>query len=169
MITFHLADSLPRHVLEMIARETEALPGGQGKAESQRRLQAWLDSGYGACHLRRSEIAAVVEAQLLARDAVDYRLIEWCVMPNHVHVLIEVEPASELWRVVKNWKGPTGLICNRLLGRSGEFWFREYHDRFMRDEAHYRNAVSYIRMNPVKAGLCNHPADWMFGSARLRE
>ena len=66
MITFHLADSLPRHVLEMIARETEALPGGQGKAESQRRLQAWLDSGYGACHLRRSEIAAVVEARAMA-------------------------------------------------------------------------------------------------------
>jgi REP element-mobilizing transposase RayT len=44
----------------------------------------------------------------------------------------------------------------------------EYHDRFIRNEAHFRNAVQYIEENPVKAGLSRGAADWPFGSAQLR-
>ena len=169
MVTFHLADSLPEHAIEQIAAKLEDLPEGKRKIEQQRRLQEWLDSGYGACYLRRPEVAKIVEDQLLAGDGNSYRLIEWVIMPNHVHVLAEIEPAIEMWRVVKNWKGPTGVACNRVLDRTGTFWYREYHDRFMRDEGHFQNTVGYIHRNPVKAGLCSHPADWPFGSARLRE
>ena len=47
----------------------------------------------------------------------------------------------------------------------GALWFREYHDRYIRDDDHYQNAKAYIRMNPVKAGLCKDPSDWEFSSA----
>ncbi|HWA82180.1 MAG TPA: transposase, partial [Fimbriimonadaceae bacterium] len=137
--------------------------------EQQRRLQEWLDAGHGACHLRRPEIAAIVEDQLILEDSLSYRLIEWTIMPNHVHALVEIETEVDMFVVVKRWKGATAVSCNRLLGRNGRFWFPEYHDRFMRGEAHFRNTVRYIHMNPVKAGLCAHPVDWPFGSARFRD
>jgi REP element-mobilizing transposase RayT len=55
-----------------------------------------------------------------------------------------------------------------LLGRSGAFWQGDYWDRFIRNEDHFDAAVSYIDCNPVKAGLARSPADWAWGSARLR-
>ncbi|HVT11237.1 MAG TPA: transposase [Fimbriimonadaceae bacterium] len=169
LITFRLGDALPKHAIDQIVASIGALPEDRRKAEQQRRLQEWLDSGHGACYLRKPEIAGIVEDQLLLGDGSSYRLIEWTIMPNHVHALVEIEADVDMYVVVKRWKGPTAVLCNRLLGRKGTFWFPEYHDRFMRDEAHFRNTVRYIHLNPVKAGLCAHPADWPFGSARLRD
>ena len=44
------------------------------------------------------------------------------------------------------------------------FWHREYWDRFIRDEKHFQNALEYIHMNPVKAGLTKNPSDWEWSS-----
>jgi REP element-mobilizing transposase RayT len=45
----------------------------------------------------------------------------------------------------------------------------DYFDRYVRDEKHFANAISYIEKNPVKAGLCLRPEDWPFSSAWYRE
>ena len=50
-------------------------------------------------------------------------------------------------------------------GRGGVFWQREYFDRFIRDDEHYRKAVEYIHNNPVKAGLVPQAEDWPYSSA----
>jgi len=62
-------------------------------------------------------------------------------------------------------KGYTALMINRRMGRQGSFWQREYFDRVVRDETHFRNAVEYIHNNPVKAQLVSKPEDWSFSSA----
>lgn len=85
-------------------------------------------------------------------------------MPNHVHVLVKPETRS-LHHIVKSWKSFTAREINMSIGAQGALWFREYHDRYIRDDDHYQNAKAYIRMNPVKAGLCKEPRDWEFSSA----
>jgi hypothetical protein len=70
--------------------------------------------------------------------------------------------------ILHSWKSYTSNAANRLLGRSGEFWYPDYFDRFIRDERHFLRAVEYIEMNPVAAGLCLRPEDWPYGSARFR-
>jgi hypothetical protein len=62
-------------------------------------------------------------------------------------------------------KSYTAHTANQILGRSGDFWFREYHDRFIRDDRHFRNTVNYIERNPVKAGLVDRPEKWRWSSA----
>jgi REP element-mobilizing transposase RayT len=57
------------------------------------------------------------------------------------------------------------MEINRILKRSGTLWAADYYDRFIRDEDHYYKCRSYIRMNPVKAKLCENPEDWEFSSA----
>jgi|GEM_PF-3878898 len=102
-----------------LPKSSRSFRNASAKIEKQRRLQAWLDAGYGECQLRRPEIAGVVEAQLLAGDEHTYRLIEWTIMPNHVHALVEIEPAVEMWKVVKSWKGPTGCPVTASWGEPG--------------------------------------------------
>jgi REP element-mobilizing transposase RayT len=168
-LTIHLHDSLPGHVLERIKGEVSELPEPQRKVEFHHRIEKWLDTGFGACLLARPEIAQALEDHLLVSDGIMYRLIEWPIMPNHAHVLAYIEEGTSLGSVMQKMKGGSSIVCNRLLGRTGTFWFREYHDRFIRNEDHYWNAVDYIRDNPVKAGLCSHSRDWPFGSARLAD
>src|SRR5260370_2504226 len=99
MVTFRLADAMPserRH-------EWEALDAIEDERERRTKLEAYLDRGYGACHLKRPDIALLVEDALLFHDAQRYRLCAWAVMPNHVHVIFEVwdMPMSE---VLYSWK-----------------------------------------------------------------
>ena len=162
-ITFRLSDSVSQELLRRW--RDEATHGGD--AELRKRIAEYEDAGYGTCHLRRPEIARMVQDALLHFDGERYRLIEWCIMPNHVHVLIEQRPGRRLSDIVQAWKSFSSKQANRLLGRSGPFWAREYFDRYIRDEGHLAAARRYVRENPVKARLCERAEDWPWSSAAL--
>jgi putative DNA methylase len=102
---------------------------------------------------------------LLKWDNERYTLIAWVVMPNHVHILIELLGKHELSEIMHSIKSYTAHEANKILGRRGQFWFIESFDRYIRDARHYRNTVRYIENNPVKAGLCRSSTEWEFSSA----
>ena len=168
-ITFRLADSVPKALIDRWKDEIRS--GGRLRTDAARhrelrsRIARYEDAGLGECHLRRAEIAALVRDALLRFDGERYRLLEWCVMPNHVHVLVEQRRGFPLAEIVKSWKAYTARWANEILGRSGPFWMRDYHDRRIRDEKHMNQAVAYVRNNPVAAGLCERPEDWPWSSA----
>lgn len=155
-----LNDSFPVH------RRAEWEPLVQEPDHSQRRrkLEAWLDRGPGECWLHRSEIAALVKDTLCDKDGADYRLCAWVLMPNHVHLVVDVWD-KPLVVLLNTWKGRTSRAANQFLRRSGSFWQPGYFDTLIRDEAHQRRAVHYVEANPVKAGLTKEPADWPWSSA----
>jgi putative DNA methylase len=62
--------------------------------------------------------------------------------------------------VLHSWKSYTAKEANRILGRSGEFWQREYYDYLVRDEEDFYRYLEYTLQNPVKAGLCERWEDW---------
>jgi REP element-mobilizing transposase RayT len=161
-ITFRLADSLPAHARTSMVEELKNADNSTKRA----RIEAYLNAGYGACYLRDPRIARLVEDALLHFDGARYRLIAWVIMPNHVHVLVEMFEGYSLDKIVHSWKSYSAKEANRILGRTGRFWFREYFDRYIRDERHFANAVRYIHHNPVNAGLVDTPEDWPFSSAR---
>ena len=80
-VTFHLGDALPRSVVLRLQAMAD-----DDDLERRREIERLLDVGYGACWLRRPEIAALVEGALLHFDGVRYRMLAWTVMPNHVHI-----------------------------------------------------------------------------------
>lgn len=90
-------------------------------------------------------------------------------MPNHVHVLVEIDPEYQLSAIVHSWKSFTAKGAIKLLGQSAHFWQPDYFDRFIRDDTHYANAVSYIQQSPVKAKLVGRAEDWPYGSAARRK
>ena len=53
-------------------------------------------------------------------------------------------------------------------GRMGDFWQREYLDRYVRNAEHYQAVIAYIEENPVKAELAKLKTDWPWSSARFR-
>jgi putative DNA methylase len=161
MITFRLADALPTGLLETL-EQTATKPSA---TQQRHKIEASLDAGYGKCWLRDSRIASLVEETLLHFDTVRYRLLARVVMPNHVHVLVEIHREYSLAEIVHSWKSFSAKGANRILARSGRFWQPEYFDRFIRDAKHFASAVRYIHENPVKARLVNRVEDWPYSSA----
>lgn len=132
------------------------------------KIEEYLDRGRGSCVLRDQSAAALVQDNWLHFDGDRYRMLAWVVMPNHVHVMVEIWqiPQSQL---VKDWKGFASRGINRLCNRRGKLWQDDYWDRYIRDEAHCRRVIQYIESNPVKAGLVKSPEEWPFSSARFRD
>jgi REP element-mobilizing transposase RayT len=164
-VTMRLHDSMPQSLLDRWAEELQHLPPNQREAEHYKRLAAYLDSGRGACWLRDARLAGILENTLLHFDDERYRLLAWVIMPNHTHLLVETLPEWPVEKLVQSWKSWSAKRSNEVLGRSGPFWFRDYHDRYIRDGDHFASAKRYIEENPVKAHLCPTPTDWRWSSA----
>ena len=168
-VTFRLADSLPRQCIEVCQTVRQGSTPTDAARIYYRRVERYLDQGLGSCHLRERRIASLVQDALRFFDGSRYQLHVWVVMPNHVHALFTPMEGYSPSRIIHSWKSYTATAANKILGRSGPFWQREYHDRFIRDDVHFCQAAYYIEENPVKAGLCATREKWPFSSAYGRE
>lgn len=111
------------------------------------------------------EAADLVVEVLLFGEPDQYRLSAWCVMPNHVHVLVTPNRDASLRDIVQRWKSISARRLNKRMKRDGAFWQANYFDRYMRDEAQVARTVEYIENNPVSAGLAVSPWEWRWSSA----
>lgn len=162
-ITFRLADSLPQTVLERWKQEVERKLIDD--LEVQRKIERYLDSGIGECHLKDERFALPLIETLHKFDGEKYKLSAWVIMPNHVHLLLRPKENHSLAQIMHSLKSFTAHKANRILGRNGRFWSKEYFDRYIRSYEHFIKTLDYIENNPVKAGLCEKRADWRFSSA----
>ncbi|MFD2256309.1 transposase [Luteolibacter algae] len=162
-ITFRLADSLPVHVVEKWKAELHSSDEENQKGLA-RRIARYEDAGHGNCYLRNPEVAEIVQGALIKGHDEHYQLIAWCIMPNHIHVLIRQAAQTSLGKIVRSWKGSTAREINLHLNREGPLWAKDYFDRAIRDQEHFWRAITYIHQNPVRANLVKEPADWPFSS-----
>jgi REP element-mobilizing transposase RayT len=162
-VTYRLADALPADVVA-------TLQAAESKdAKHSEHIDGVLDRGYGSCVLRGEHADLVIE-NWRHFDGRDYRLHAFVVMPNHVHILVDIVGSMNLSRIVQRWKSFTS---KQLLARATvraafpdrRLWQPEYWDRFIRNEAHYRATVDYIAQNPVKAGLTPTAQAWPWSHA----
>ncbi len=124
------------------------------------RIDKYEDVGYGQCFLKDPRIASMVQENLFHFNGIRYNVLRWCIMPNHVHVLIEVLDGWTLSTIMHGWRSYTAHQANKILERTGNLWMEEYFDRYIRDEKHLETVVNYIDNNPVKAGLVDEARKW---------
>jgi len=176
-LTFNLADSLPRNVVEKLVERNRILLAAERTqvkllptqkvmiAEySPKRIEEYFDHGMGECLLRDTRIAAAMVDALRFWHGKRYRLIAWCIMPNHVHVICALLPGHQLGEIIKSWKVHSAREANRIFGRSGSIWRREYYDRLIRNGGELERATKYVLSNPERAGLVKWPWVWCAGA-----
>ena len=179
-ITYRLKFTLPQAVVDALSerktqwfKELQSLDG-ETKQDILKKKDgiffAWFDellakSGDLPQTLRQEAITDLIVDSFKYFDNIRYRLLAYCVMPNHVHVLIyplkqENGSVYPLSHITYSWKKFTAAEINRLLGSSGNFWQQESYDHLVRDETELARVVNYIIMNPVKAKLVENWEDW---------
>lgn len=199
-VTFRLAGTLPQQVLDDLQARKERLlrvkaPGQS--AASHRELvhkqlfaayDEYLDHHRDIHWLDDPRVAAIVRRSLYFLDGKKYGLCSYCILPNHVHVLLrpfDLEPASELERerlelgetadtasplavIMHSLKSYTAHEANKVLHRAGPFWQHESYDHWVRDDEEMERIVAYINANAVKAGLAGRPWEFSWCSAHDR-
>ncbi len=181
-LTWNLKGAFPAGVIQKLQHERERIekePARNGETAAQSKLRRdkvlfgmsdrFLDrTDNGPLFLKEPASAEIVEDSIVFGIPDRYRLFSWCVMANHVHVLLE--PIWELKKITQGIKGYTSHAINTLHGRRGRvLWQDESYDHWARDDEEVLRIIEYIENNPVAAGLCSRPEDWPHSSARLRE
>ena len=95
-----------------------------------------------------------------------FAVIAFCVMPDHVHLLLEgLTDDADLRAVMHNWKLRTGFAWTQ---RAGErLWQQGFHDYVLRDDDSVPALVKYIINNPIRAGLTDDVTRYPYaGSSR---
>lgn len=159
-ITFRLADSLPQEVRKEILQfkihfeTTHPKPWDENTLLEYRKVirgntERLLDNNHGSCILREPHIRSCLADSIMYFDGIRYHVKAFVIMPNHVHLLIQLFIGHDLDIVMKSIKGYSARKINRILGTSGIIWQRENRDTLIRNEVHYENCINYIRRNPL--------------------
>ena len=111
------------------------------------------------------EIAEIVAGRLLHyREEGAYRLHEFVLMPDHLHVLLTSVPPTSLEKCIQLIKGGSSFLIHKQRGRRGEIWQAGFHESTVRDLGDYLAKVRYIQQNPVAALLVERVEEWKWGS-----
>ena len=93
------------------------------------------------------------------------RVAAYCLMTNHVHLVVIPKNSKSLGEAIGTTHGHFASLFNEKYRTQGHLW----HSRFFScvlDEAHFWNAIRYVELNPVRAGLSRRAEDYPWSSAR---
>lgn len=164
-VTFRLAGSLPsslRQENEWMKKDILATAKSMRRPLTIWELDALEDLHFrdmdlhvhdlGNCFLKDDRIAEIVSGSLTHFQNERYILHAWCIMPNHVHAVVQPLGPWTLSSILHSWKRFSARKANQLLGESGAFWQEEYYDHLIRNEDDLKRCIDYTWLNPEKAG-----------------
>ncbi len=179
-LTFRTGDAIPAEVSRQLKAEyeddykklTRELGHSPTDAECReirtsryRRAEKYLEEAHGACLIRNPRVAKMVDGAIRFFDRDRYRLHAWCLMPNHVHVLLTLVGGLTPTEVMGAWKSFTAKEINKLLGTTGPFWQEEGFDHLVRGPNSFERICRYIWENP--RNLTDWP--WVGGDGAVPE
>lgn len=97
-----------------------------------------------------------------------FKVHDFVVMRNHVHLLITVGPDMTIEKAMQLIKGTFSYRAGKEFGIRGEIWQRGFSDVRVKDEESFRAHQKYIYDNPVKAGMSRSPEEFPHCSLYLR-
>jgi REP element-mobilizing transposase RayT len=104
------------------------------------------------------EATEFVEAVRTVRDLDDWRILAWVLMGNHYHFVVNTG-SIPLWRSMLRLQSNVARSYNKRHGYLGRLWQSRYRARIIDTQEYLRQAVAYVHLNPVAAGLVKDPAE----------
>jgi putative transposase len=103
-----------------------------------------------------------------AQAVVRIELLAWCLMPNHMHLVVRPAGDGDLARWM-HWLLTTHVQLHRVRHRTtGRIWQGRYKAFPIQADRHLLAVLRYVERNPVRAGLAPHAIDWKWSSAHER-
>ena len=92
-----------------------------------------------------------------------YELFAYCLMGNHIHILIRVEK-GDIGSAIKRIAGSYVYWYNLKYKRKGHLFQERFKSEAVEDDSYFFTVVRYIHRNPVEAGLCKEVEEFLYSS-----
>lgn len=92
------------------------------------------------------------------------KVIAYCIMDNHVHLLIKADNIDELIKFMHRLNTKYAIYYNKKYNRVGHVFRDRYRSEGIFSEEQFYNCINYIYNNPVKAGICERVSDYKFSN-----
>ena len=90
-------------------------------------------------------------------------VLNYAVTSNHIHLLLVCDDDRDVIpNSIKLISGRTGQEYNQRKNRKGAFWEDCYHATAVESGEHLFQCLVYIDLNMVRAGIVEHPSEWLF-------
>lgn len=126
-----------------------------GSRGSDRGLIAWDEKDFESMVGELGRAAARYE----------WRVLAWCVMPNHTHLVLST-PKGGFSDGFREMNGNHSRRTNKRHDRSAHLFQNRPWCFELQTAAHLIGAIAYVLRNPVTAGLCERAEDWPYSSFR---
>jgi putative transposase len=104
-----------------------------------------------------------------ARVEFDLRVYSYCLMTNHVHLIVDPRAnVNGISLLMKRLAGRHTRRINRLLHRTGTCWDGRFHCSPIESDRYLLACTRYVDLNPVRAGLAAEPQEYLWSSYRAR-
>jgi putative transposase len=111
------------------------------------------------------DIRALLALLELTAGRFNWRVLAYCVMTNHYHLLLRV-PSCGLSEGMQLLNGSYSRRVGKRYGRDRHLFANRFGAEHVETRSHLLEAARYLPLNPVLAGLCEAPEDWPWSSYR---
>lgn len=110
------------------------------------------------------DYAGFVELLKSGRERHAIRLLAYCLMPNHFHLVLQAEEAADLSRAMQWVMTSHVRRYHRKHRSSGHVWQGRFKSFLVQDDLHLLTVARYVEGNPVRAGLSLTASAWPYSS-----
>ena len=93
-----------------------------------------------------------------------FKIYHYCLMRNHVHILLKVTEPSAFSRAMKGLQLSYFHYFQRRYSYVGRFWQGRFHSKLVENETYLLRAGLYIEANPIRANIVKSPDDSRWSS-----
>ena len=97
-------------------------------------------------------------------DKTECKIHAYVLMTNHVHLLVSTKKADVVGVMMKSLGQRYVQYVNKTYQRSGTLWEGRYKSCPIQAETYLLSCQRYIELNPVRANMVNHPAEYKWSS-----
>ena len=98
----------------------------------------------------------------------DFKLYAYCLMPNHIHLVGQIEVAKNLSKFMQGITLSYALYFNQQYTGVGHLWQGRFKNKVIAKDRYLVDCINYIELNPVRAEIVNAPHEYPWSSYRER-
>jgi len=95
-------------------------------------------------------------------------LYGYCLMSNHVHLLVEINPVNNLAKAMQSINQSYTRYFNYKYHKSGHLWQGRFKSMIIKKDQYLLDCINYIELNPVRAKMVTNLLDYNWSSYRSR-
>lgn len=97
-----------------------------------------------------------------------FKIYCFCLMPNHVHIIIEVHLKETLNKIMRGLNLSYTLYFNSKYKTVGHLWQDRFKSKIISKDAYLIECIKYIESNPIRANIVNALEDYPWGSFNFK-